>query len=346
MELESKHINYAKENKLYVSLIVIGCLSIIILFLVSLCIGNYHTTINDVFQALINPSEYPQIYNIIILSRLPRLIGAIFVGAALSVSGLVYQEIFANKMASPDLLGVSSGAGVGASISIYFGVPFIFVSLFSFIGGIIAVFLTILISNLFSSSRQKSITLILAGIIIGGLMNSLIGLFKYLANDTQLSTITFWLMGGFYNITYNQLLYSVPVIFLGLIALLLLRWKVVILKNGDDDAKIHGINAKVIRIIIIIITTIITSVAICISGTVSWVGLAIPNLIRIIVKNDGKKLMPLCLIYGSLIMQICDLLARTLTNTEIPVGIITGIIGTIIFIIILVIQKRKSYDRD
>lgn len=344
MGISEKHIQYKKENQFYILLVTIGILSLVAFVIISLCVGNYKTSISEVFNALFYPDKHPQVYNIVILSRLPRLLGAILVGAVLSVSGLVYQEIFANKMASPDLLGVSSGAGVGASIAIYYQIPFVFVGFFSFSGGVIAVFFTILIAKLFSETRNKSITLILSGIIVGGFMNSLIGLFKYLANDTQLSSITFWLMGGFYNITYEQLLFGIPIIVAGISVLMLLRWKVVLLKNGDDDAQLHGINSKITRLLIVCVTTIITSIAICMSGTISWIGLAVPNLIRIIVKNDGKKLMPLCLIYGALIMVVCDLIARTLVNTEIPVGIIAGIIGTLIFVFILIVQKRKHND--
>lgn len=344
MGISEKHIQYKKENQFYILLVTIGILSLVAFVIISLCVGNYKTSISEVFNALFYPDKHPQVYNIVILSRLPRLLGAILVGAVLSVSGLVYQEIFANKMASPDLLGVSSGAGVGASIAIYYQIPFVFVGFFSFSGGVIAVFFTILIAKLFSETRNKSITLILSGIIVGGFMNSLIGLFKYLANDTQLSSITFWLMGGFYNITYEQLLFGIPIIVAGISVLMLLRWKVVLLKNGDDDAQLHGINSKITRLLIVCVTTIITSIAICMSGTISWIGLAVPNLIRIIVKNDGKKLMPLCLIYGALIMVVCDLIARTLVNTEIPVGIIAGIIGTLIFVFILIVQKRKRND--
>lgn len=344
MGISEKHIQYKKENQFYILLVTIGILSLVAFVIISLCVGNYKTSISEVFNALFYPDKHPQVYNIVILSRLPRLLGAILVGAVLSVSGLVYQEIFANKMASPDLLGVSSGAGVGASIAIYYQIPFVFVGFFSFSGGVIAVFFTILIAKLFSETRNKSITLILSGIIVGGFMNSLIGLFKYLANDTQLSSITFWLMGGFYNITYEQLLLGIPIIVAGISVLMLLRWKVVLLKNGDDDAQLHGINSKITRLLIVCVTTIITSIAICMSGTISWIGLAVPNLIRIIVKNDGKKLMPLCLIYGALIMVVCDLIARTLVNTEIPVGIIAGIIGTLIFVFILIVQKRKRND--
>ena len=276
-----------------------------------------------------------------VYSRLPRLISAVFVGAALSVAGLTYQDIFSNRMASPDILGVSAGAGVGASISIYYGISFWLTGLFSFIGDVAAVCLTIAASRLFGKRNCGSVYLILAGIVIGGLMNSLLGLFKYLSNDSQLSSITFWLLGGFYNTKYSQLAVACPIIAVGIVILFLLRWKIVMLRSGDSDAYTHGINAGIIRKLCTAVTTIVTSTSICISGTIGWIGLANPNLVRLLIKNDGRRLMPLSIVYGILLTEICDLLARTITNTEIPVGIISGFIGATMFIFVLIVQKKE-----
>ena len=184
--------------------------------------------------------------------------------------------------------------------------------------------------------------LILAGICVGGLINSLLGLFMYLSNYAQLASSTFWLLGGFYNTTYRQLAVAAPIIIIGIIVLFLLRWKIVMLRSGDSDAYTHGINARLLRKTCIIITTIVTSVSICISGTIGWIGLAIPNLMRLLVQNDGRKLMPLSIVYGILFTVICDLLARTITNTEIPVGIISGFLGAIMFILVLFVQAKRS----
>lgn len=205
-----------------------------------------------------------------------------------------------------------------------------------------AVFLTVASSKLFGRSDKTAASLILAGIVVGGLMNSLLGLFKYLSNDAQLASITFWLLGGFYNTTYRQLAVAAPIIIIGIIVLFLLRWKIVMLRSGDSDAYTHGINARLLRKTCIIITTIVTSVSICISGTIGWIGLAIPNLMRLLVQNDGRKLMPLSIVYGILFTVICDLLARTITNTEIPVGIISGFLGAIMFILVLFVQAKRS----
>lgn len=331
---------YRRSRKIYCILLLGGIIFDVLIFAASLCIGNYNTTPADVILALIDPQANAQVYKIVVYSRLPRLISAVFVGAALSVAGLTYQDIFSNRMASPDILGVSAGAGVGASVSIYFGISFWLTGLFSFIGGVAAVCLTVASSRLFGKMNGGSVSLILSGIVIGGLMNSLLGLFKYLSNDSQLASITFWLLGGFYNTRYDQLVIACPMIAGGIVILFLLRWKIVMLRSGDSDAYTHGINAGVVRKICIAVTTIITSVAICISGTIGWIGLAIPNLMRLLIKNDGRRLMPLSIVYGILLTEICDLLARTITNTEIPVGIISGFIGAIMFIFVLIVQKR------
>lgn len=331
---------YKVKQRRYVMILVTGIALSLFVFCFSLCFGNYQTSVSDVVQAVRKPHQNQQIYNIIFLSRFPRLIGAVFVGAALSAAGLVYQELFSNRMASPDILGVSAGASVGASISIYLGFSFSLTSLFAFLGGIIAVSLTIMISGLFS--KEGPVSLILAGIVVGGLMNSLLGLFKYLSNDAQLSTITFWLMGGFYNTNYRQLSVACPVICAGLILLFMMRWKIVMLRNGNADATIHGINAKMVRQVCVAVTTVITSVSICVSGTIGWIGLAIPNLMRLLVQNDGRKLLPLSLVYGSLFTELCDLLARSVTNTEIPVGIISGFLGAVMFVSVLAIQMKRE----
>lgn len=333
---------YKKSQQHYWFLLATGIALASVIFIVSLCMGNYKTTPVEVLVTLLHPETSPQIYKIITRSRLPRLLASVLVGAALSVAGLTYQDIFSNRMASPDILGVSAGAGVGASISIYFGFAFLCTSFCAFAGGVLAVFLTVVSSKLFGKGDRTSASLILAGIVVGGLMNSLLGLFKYLSNDSQLASITFWLLGGFYNTNYRQLAIAAPVIISGIVILFLLRWKIVMLRSGDCDAYAHGINAKLLRRTCIIITTIITSISICVSGTIGWIGLAIPNFMRLLVQNDGRKLMPLSIAYGILFAQICDLLARTITNTEIPVGIISGFIGAIMFIVVLLIQEKRS----
>ena len=332
---------YETSKRLFWALMAIGLVLLVSIVCLSLTCGNFQTSLSDVILAIINSNDNPRVYRIITLSRVPRLIAALFVGAALSVAGLVYQDIFLNRMASPDLLGVSAGAGCGASFAIIMGLGFSMIGMMSFLGGIIAVALTIVVSNLFGRTN-KSIALILSGIVIAGLMNSLLGLFKYVSSDTQLATITFWLLGGFNAITYKQLTLVIPIVSVGLVMLYLFRWKILMLRNGDLDAKMHGINAIALRYVVILVSTIITALSVCISGTIGWIGLAIPNLMRIFVSNDSKRLMPLTIVYGMVFTATCDLLARTLTKSEIPVGIISGALGACLFVIVLIVRRVQD----
>lgn len=329
----------------YILLLLGGMGALIILSIASITIGNYKTSFNEVAQALVNPESNKQVYNIILYSRIPRLVASLVVGAALSTAGLVYQEIFKNSMASPDVLGVSQGASVGAAIAIILGFSFWMIGVVSFVAGACTVVLTIILSRLFSGSdSSRTISLILSGIVIGGFMSSMLGFLKYISNDTQLSTITFWLMGGFYNVTYEQLFVVVPIILICVVGLFLFRWNIGMLKRGDRDAKSHGINAGLTKVIVIVLSTIITALSVGISGTIGWIGLAIPNLVRLMVKNNSKHIMGLTILYGMTFTGLCDLLARTLTPFEMPVGIITGCLGAIIFVVALVV-RRITYAR-
>lgn len=336
--------NYDVSQSRYIKFLIIGFVLLFGLVILSVISGNYKTSLKDIIQAFINPESSQQIYNIIIFSRLPRLFAAIIIGAALSVSGLVFQDIFVNYMASPDILGVSSGAGFGASLAIFCGFGYASIWIFSFIGGIISVFVTIIVSALFRRDSRESITLILSGIIIGGLMNSAIGLLKYLSNDAQLNSITYWLLGGLYNTNYRQLKIAVPIITIGMFLLYLLRWKIILLRNGTIDAQIHGINAKSTKIVVISLATLITAMSVSVGGTIGWIGLAVPNMMRIVLRDDYKHLMPLVILYGMAFTVLSDFIARNMSMTEIPIGIITGIMGTIVFVIVLLIRRRAYHE--
>ena len=337
---EEKH--YRASKRLFLALMAIGVTLLIGTVCLSLTCGNYHTSLKDVVSAIVNSTDNSQVYRIITLSRVPRLIAALFVGAALSVAGLVYQDIFLNRMASPDLLSVSAGSSVGAVIAILLNAPFVIISTFSFFGGIVAVLITALIARLFKGNNF-SVSLLLSGIVVTGLMNALVGIAKFVSNDAQLSSITYWLLGGFNNVKYEQLVVVCPIMLVCIVLLLMLRWKIVMLQNSDFDAISHGINVKRIRICIITLATLITALSVSISGTVGWVGLAIPNLISLLVNNDSKKAIVLSALFGSFFTMCCDLLARSLTTSEIPVGIITGAFGAIIFIIVLIIRRAQTW---
>lgn len=339
----SEGLNYDKSKNRYIVFLIVGFIILFGLLILSLTCGNYKTSIYDIVQAFVNPESNQQVYNIVIFSRIPRLLAAIVIGAALSVSGLVFQDIFLNHMASPDILGVSSGAGLGASMAIFWGFGYVFVWFFSFIGGITSVCITVLLSSFFQNNSGKSITLILSGIIIGGLMNSAIGLLKYLSNDAQLSSITYWLLGGLYNTNYSQLKVAVPIISFGILFLYLLRWKIILLRNDTIDAQMHGVNAGKIKFIAISLATLITAMSVSVGGNIGWIGLAVPNMMKVVLKDDNKYTMSLVILYGMAFTVLSDLLARTLSMSEIPIGIITGIMGSVVFVAVL-LARRIHHD--
>ena len=334
---------YDRTQKKYVFLFISGIILLAVLIFLSLTTGRYPTLPQEVIRSILDHGSNVDVYNIVKNSRAPRLIAAMLIGAALSVSGYVFQSLFANNMASPDILGVSSGAGLGASMAIVWGFGYGSIFLFSFFGGILSVSSTIAVSRIFRKDAGNSIPLILSGIIIGGFMNSAIGLFKYLANDTQLNSITYWLLGGLMNINHNQLNIVGPIIGIGIISLCLLRWKIIILKNNVEDAQIHGVNAEKTKYICIFLATLITAASVSVGGTIGWIGLAIPNMVKVVLKDDNKYAMSLDILYGASFTVLSDLLARTLSNSEIPIGIITGMLGALIFILVLAV-RRKYYE--
>lgn len=330
-------------NKKTLLFLIISILSFICLFAFALMIGKYSITIPDFIKAVFtNDEAYQTQRSIIINLRLPRTLVAALSGIGLSLSGLLYQEIFQNKLTSPDLLGVSSGAALGAAIAITLGLSSIFVSVFAFLLGIGTVVITILISKLFKNGT--SITLILAGIIVGGFMSAALSLVKYFADPTTtLATITYWLMGSFENSTMKIVYVMLPIVVASCVVLLVLAWRINIVALGQEEAQTKGINYKLYRYLIIGLATLLTACAVAFNGTISWVGLVIPHIVRLISGRDTRRSIPLCITFGGLFMIIVDIISRTFTKSEIPLSAITGLLGTVIFVVIL-LSKRREYN--
>ena len=328
-------------NKKTILFLFISLVCFTVVFAVALMVGQYNINLSDFFKAIFsNDSSVDIQRNIIINLRLPRTIVAGLSGIALSISGLIYQEIFHNKLTSPDLLGVSSGASVGASIAILLGLSSIFTSLFAFALGVITVIITLVISKLFKNGA--SITLILSGIIVGGFMSALLSLVKYFADPTTtLASISYWLMGSFENSSMGIVWILLPIVAISCLILLILSWRINVLALGQEEAQTKGINYKLYRILLIGIATLLTASSVAFSGTISWIGLVIPHVVRLISGRDTRKSMPLCITFGGTFMIIVDVLARTFTNSEMPLSAVTGILGTIIFVSILLSQRRN-----
>lgn len=326
--------------------IIVSFFLLIILFLTAVMIGRYNVTVSTFIKIVSGNDNVPIIdKNIVLNLRIPRTIVALLTGVALSISGLVYQEIFNNKLVSPDLLGVSSGASVGAAFSIVLGYTGLVISLFSFTLGLITMFLTLIISRIFKSS--SSVFLLLAGVIVGGFMSSATGLFKYLASsDRQLSEITFWLLGSFSSVTYNSVIILLPIVLFGVMTLFLLRWKINILALGPEEATSVGINYKTLRMVVIICATLLTAGTVAIAGVIGWIGLVIPHISRILVGRNTKRTIPLTMMIGACFMIIVDVISRSFTSTEIPLSVVTGFLGTPLFLIILYTKRGIVNERD
>lgn len=317
-------------------------------FLLSLVVGRYFISISDLSKAIISkvfkvPVDILEIVDTVIFNiRLPRIIVAMIVGASLSLSGTAYQGMFRNPMVSPDILGASQGASFGAALGILLGFGVLGIQLASFAFGIAAVFLTYLISKKVSKGIDTTLVLILSGIMVGTLFSSFVSLIKYVADPlNKLPTITFWLMGSLTAISKDEILVVFIPFLVGSIPLVLLRWKLNILSFGEEEAMALGLNTEKIRLIIIISATLMTSSAISICGLIGWVGLVVPHLCRLMIGPDMKNLIPLSMVVGSTYLLIVDDLARTLLPIEIPLGILTAIIGAPFFIYLLSNNRRS-----
>ena len=320
-----------------------------VVFVLSISVGSYHVPFGNVIKILLSevfPVEqtWSNSEGIAVLGiRLPRTLAALFIGSALSVAGASYQSMFKNPMVSPDILGVSSGASVGASLAILIGANIFFVEVSAFAGGIAAVFLTMLIPKLV---RNTSIViLVLAGIIVGGLASSIMGVLRIMANPTTttLSEIVFWTMGSLAKVRPKEIGVVAPVIVVCLVILLLLRYRLNVLSLGDSEARSLGVNVISTRLVIILTSTLLTACSVSIAGTIGWVGLVIPHISRMIVGPDNKKMLPLATFVGGVFLMIIDILARTLASMDIPIGILTSFIGTPFFFFILLKQRRSLW---
>ncbi len=335
---------------------------IVIVFTVCLFVGRYNTTpdvlmgaiahgflqffidilelpthLEGIDYTIVNPIPVTWETNVDIVLwtvRLPRLLAVIFVGGGLAVAGANYQGVFRNPLVSEGILGVSAGASLGASIAILLQSSTWVISVAAFLGGIAAVSLTCGVSAVFKGNR--TLILVLAGTVVGSLFSAGVSIVKYMApTDTALPDITFWLMGSFAKVKIDQLLFVLPAITISVIILQAFCWKLNVLSLGDEEAQSLGVNTRYTRLTIIVFSTIITAVSVCICGMVGWVGMIIPQITRMIVGPDNRRLIPCSFAAGALFLMIVDTVCRTLLVTEIPVGIVTSLIGAPIFLVLL-----------
>lgn len=331
-----------QQNLKFIWITVLAVL--LITFFVSLFVGRYIISPYEVSGILLDGllgeagdgMEYSVVWNL----RLPRTLLNCFVGAGLTVAGGAFQGIFRNPLVSPDVLGVSSGAAFGAALGILLSGMNHLATVMALLFGIASVFMTYTLSKL--RGESSTLSLVLSGMIISAVFSALISLIKYVADPyDKLPAITYWLMGSFASASYSNLQMAGIPIFLGTVVLLLLRWRINILSLGDEDAYSLGVNPVKTRRVIIIMATLITASCVTVTGVIGWVGLVIPHICRMLIGVDHMKLLPVSCVVGAAFMIIVDLIARTATAAEIPIGILTALVGAPFFALLF---KRAKGD--
>lgn len=319
----------------------------IIIFIASLTIGRYPVSIKELITILSEGLLFkkhalsPAIYSVIFKVRLPRIMTAMVAGTALSLSGASYQGMFKNPLVSPDILGASAGAAFGAAIGILFSFGVIGIQLLSFGFGLLSVFLTYIISLRIGKNGNTNLVLILSGMLVSTLFTSFVTLIKYVADPySKLPAITFWLMGSLASINTSDFYIVFIALIIGIIPLILLKWKLNVLSFGDDEARALGVNTGKLRLIVILCSTLMTASVVSVAGLIGWVGLIVPHFVRILVGPNFKDLIPASIFIGSAFLLLVDDFARCMSTIEIPLGILTSIIGAPFFIYLMINAKK------
>ena len=303
--------------------------------LVCLCVGRMNVPVKDLIAALRGHDIGRQKETVLWSMRLPRVLLAALVGAGLSVSGCVFQSMFANPLATPDTLGVASGASFGAALALLLGFGFLGVQLTAFCFGLAAVGLTYLVGRL--SRMRSNLAMVLAGVMVGSLFSAGTSFIKLVADtNEQLPAITYWLMGALTAVRLDDLHFAMDPILLGLIPLFFLRWRLNLLTISEAEARSMGVNTKLLRLAVIVCATLATAASVSISGMIGWVGLVIPHICRLLVGQNTRLLLPCSMLLGASFLMLVDDLARCLTTSEIPLGILTALVGAPLFLYLIV----------
>lgn len=309
------------------TLITISSIMVAMLFVLSIGVGKYSLSVKDIIQILVHKHENNMAVKVFYNLRLPRSIMVILGGMGLGMAGSVFQTIFKNPLASPDIIGVTSGANVGAAISIVFLSGSVFTVAFgAFIGGMAAIAFVI---GLVRLSNTKDVqTYVLSGIVINALSNGIIMTLKYFADpENQLGAIEFWTMGSFGSVTYEKFKMIVPIFTVGLVGLILMRWTINILSLSDDEGKALGLSVERSRFLVLLFSTLVVASIVSITGLISFVALMPPHIARTILRRNDFKTTILSGLLGGILMAFSDILARVLLPSELPISIITSFMG-------------------
>jgi len=319
---------------------------LVVVVLVSLVVGKYNVSARDILTVISSkltgmPSGLPATVETVIWNvRLPRVASGLFVGASLAAAGTVYQGLFRNPLVSPDILGVSAGASLGAVLGIFLSLPVLAIQGLAFAGGLGAVGLVYMVGAAVRG-HDPILVLVLAGVAIGALLGACISLLKVLADPyNQLPAITFWLLGSLASVTRGDFLSVLPAMIVGLIPMVLLRWRVNLMTLDDQEARALGIETTRMRIILIAAATLMTAAAVSISGIIGWIGLLVPHVARVLVGPNFSKLLPASLLLGGGYLVAVDTLARGMAEIEVPLGILTAAIGAPFFLWLLMTTRR------
>lgn len=333
------------KDSVYRVLMTVLIILFIVVSLIGICVGRYSMNPLDVVRSIADrisgaePRDASMdiiVFNI----RVPRVLAAMLIGAALSISGAVYQSVFKNPLVSPDILGVSNGACVGAALAILMGAGIFVQQTLAFAGGLVAVLLAIMIPKIMKNS--SNLMLVLSGTIVSAFMCSILGIIKFVADeDTELPAIIYWQMGSLSGIKMRDVASIFPIIFICGLLMVLLSWRLNILSLGETESVSLGVNVRLLRGLCIAGASMMTAASVCLSGTISWLGLIIPHLGRLLTGSDNTRLIPATILLGAVFMLVIDTVARTLTSLEIPLSILTGLIGAPVYAWLLYKQKAQ-----
>ena len=314
---------------------ITGCIATLFLALIALCLGQYTIALQDVIKVLtLQKVDLVNAETVIFNIRIPRILVSLIVGSGLAAAGASFQALFSNPLATPDTLGCANGASFGAALGILLGLNALGIQISALIFGILAVVLVFVFTRYRHANQIMMI--ILGGMVVSSLFSALVSLIKYVADPNDvLPVITFWLMGSFSNSTIRSLYTGVPMIVLGMMVLYLMRYRMNALSLKEEEASSLGINVRQNRMIVIVASSLITASVVSMCGVVGWVGLLIPHISRMLFGNNHTKVIPGCIVFGALFMLIIDTVARCMYQAEIPVSILTAIIGAPVFLLLL-----------
>jgi len=314
--------------------------------LAAFTVGRYPVGISDLVNVLASKAlghrteVSPAVESVILQVRGPRVLAAVLIGAALALAGTAFQGLFRNPLVSPDILGASSGAALGAVVGIYFSLGVLAIEAAAFVGGLAAVACVYVIGSALRA-RDPIIILVLTGVVVGSLFGAGVGLVKYLADPyNQLPAMTFWLLGSLSATTAPDLVPLFGPIAIGAIVLVALRWRMNVMSLPEEEARALGVATGPLRAAIVAAATLVTSASVAAAGIIGWVGLVVPHLARSLVGPDFARLLPAAAILGGGYLLLIDTLARSMAQVEIPLGILTAAIGTPFFIWLLASMQK------